>query len=33
MGQGERMTKCGQRWANKYLIGEQDDLLGTLLLV
>ena len=22
MGQGARMTKCGQRWANKYLIGE-----------
>ena len=33
MGQGARMTKCGQRWANKYLIGEYDDLLGTLLLV
>ena len=22
MGQGARMTKCGQRWANKYLIGQ-----------
>ena len=33
MRQGARMIKCGQRWANKYLIGEQDDLLGTLLLV